>query len=298
MSRKTDPLKLNQAIAEYLANIPTNEIISKFNITRSVLYRGVKAAGIIAVDRRQQHLNVIAAINMFNSGIGINGIAKALNVSAIVIKDRFNRFNIKTRSRSEQQFARMAITTFKDRQHLTKKANSIARTRKQTFEEISKRAIKSESTLIRASHYEIALHNMLIERGIKPIPQKAIGTYNCDFAINSIAVEVWGGGWHWHGEHIAKTDKRFRYIMNAGYNIIVIAIDNRRKPLTAAIADYLVSEIQRLSSNPPPICEYRVIWGAGEFTVSGCLNDNHISVEPPFTNARNPTTGKYERISR
>ena len=136
---------------------------------------------------------------------------------------------------------------------------------------------------------------MLADRGIKTIPQFPIGRYNCDLATDSIAVEVWGGHWHWHGAHLARTEERFRYIMNRRWNILVVCIQ-KSFPLTAAVGDYVASYIKTLSSSPPNICEYRVIWGAGEFSTGGRADDDYFSVKPPFTRAHNLTTGRYMRI--
>src|SRR5690606_37643437 len=111
----------------------------------------------------------------------------------------------------------------------------------------------------------------------------AIGPYNCDLAVHPVAVEVFGGGWHWHGAHYARAEERFRYIMNEGWYVLVVVVGfNGRFPLTPAVGDYVASEIERARRDPSLVGQYRVVWGAGEFSTGGRLEDDHFSIEPPF----------------
>jgi hypothetical protein len=80
--------------------------------------------------------------------------------------------------------------------------------------------------------------------------------------------------------------------------MLIVVVQNGRFPLTPAVADYVATYIKETSRNPPTICQYRVVWGAGEFTTGGSVNDNKITCIPPFTRRRNCTTGRYETISR
>jgi hypothetical protein len=73
---------------------------------------------------------------------------------------------------------------------------------------------------------------------------------------------------------------------------------NAGSPMTQAVADYVAAYIKQARSNPSAPREYRVIWGAGQFSTSGGLNDDNFSIEPPFTVTRDITTGRYYRIAR
>ena len=59
---------------------------------------------------------------------------------------------------------------------------------------------------------EIMLAGMLRDAGLDVIHQKAIGPYNVDLAAGSVAVEVFGGGWH----RRQAEGERLRYILDAG----------------------------------------------------------------------------------
>jgi very-short-patch-repair endonuclease len=236
--------------------------------------------------------------NLFNSGIGVAGIGKRFGFAAATIEKILAANGVKKRNRSEQQKARMDSYSIQKIKSLTKNANLAAKGRKVSFEEKAKAAKTCEKTGYRnISKYEDFIKNHLEERGISFTPQKAIGKYNCDFAIGSIAVEVFGGKWHWYGQHLARTDERFKYIMNAGFDIFVIAV-NESHPLTIASIENLISYIEHRAANPSPIREYRVVWSAGKFITAGSINDENISIKPPFTNARNIANGRYESIPR
>jgi hypothetical protein len=137
---------------------------------------------------------------------------------------------------------------------------------------------------------------MLQDRGIPTIAQQAIGPYNCDLGAYPVAVEVFGGGWHWYGDHVAIVPKRFRYILDAGWHILAVKID-AAFPLTSVTADYIAAYIQQARSDPSSRREYRVIRGAGETLASGSADDDQISIVPTFTAGRN-VLGQYTRVPR
>lgn len=199
---------------------------------------------------------------------------------------------------SAQMYKRWANMTKEQRKKMTDPAHEAVRGRRASFDELCLRATTREATQSHASDMERQLSELLVERGLAVAHQTAVGPYNCDLTTGTIAVEVFGGGWHWSGHHLARTEERFRYILNAGWHILAVAADNRRWPLSPAVADYLVTEIQRLGSDPATPREYRMIWRAGEFTTGGCVDDDHISIEPPFSSRRNPVTGQYETAPR
>ena len=177
-------------------------------------------------------------------------------------------------------------------------AHAAARGQQKPFDVKCKAAKTREQTPeVYASPYESQLRALLARHDLHGIPQLAVGPYNCDLAIYPVSVEVWGGGWHFSGRHLARTPERFRYLMNEGWNIYVI-VASATFPLTATVADQAATYIKQTCRNPPPICEYRVVWGASEFSISGRANDDEIAIVKPFTHRRDPRTGQYERVAR
>lgn len=297
MARKTDPVKLQNAVQLYIKGCTVPEASRQSGVSKSVILRALQAHGI---DRISKHERSVAHIDrkeverLHLEGIGVGGIAERLNSSPSPITKILHDLGHKPRNRTEQQFARMARTDSDARKKLVAKANEAARGRKASSQELVKRA-QARSRIVSA--YETKLAAALRDRGVAFSTQTPIGPYNCDFTIGSIAVEVWGGGWHFTGNHAAVCEKRFHYIANAGYSIIVLCVDKRR-PVTAQVADNLIREIELASNNPASVRQYRMIWGAGEFATTRSLDDDHFTIEPPFTRTRDARTGRYKAIAR
>lgn len=307
MSRKLFFSNTDQIVERYNSVLSVADVAREFGISYNVAYRILKENGVVilsqsdaAIKRSINASGVTDKIicDMFASGIGVRGIYEKTGASIHSIRRILARNGVATRNRSEQQFARMAITSSAERKALASAAHHAVRGRVRSMEELCLMAATREKTKgVRTSIYEDALFASFQSSGLAPIAQKAIGPYNCDIAIGSIAVEVFGGHWHWNGEHLSRTEERFRYIMNSGYDIIVVSF-SKSFPFSESSANYLVSYIQELCSNPPSIRQYRVIWGAGEFISGGCIDDKNISINPPFTNSRDSSTGRYKRITR
>jgi len=301
MTAKITTLNLNYIIQEYRTGRTAKDIARELSVgTNTILRRLSEAQEPMRPNAAKVriHLPEPEVVEMFNSGIGVRGIADRFECAPSVVHRALKANGLSQRNRSEQQAARMARSSPEERQSLAAAAHEAARGRKRSLEEKTKSAKTRQERETHTSKLERRFAAMLIQRGLTVTPQHAIGPYNCDFARHPVAVEIFGGGWHWHGHHLAMTEDRFRYILNAGWHILVFAIDGRRWPLNPQVADYAVTEINRLSSLPPAPCQYRVIWGAGEFTTEGSANDDKLSIEPPFTNTRDALTGRYKRIPR
>jgi very-short-patch-repair endonuclease len=219
---------------------------------------------------------------LHNKGIGVKGIGKILGVSFRPIERILKEHGIKPRNRHEQQQARMDNTSIEDRKKLVKNANTATRGRPKNFDEISKMAKTHELNQTRkTSSYETLIFNELKNKGFDLAPQTAIGKYNCDFTIGSVAVEVLGGNWHWYGEHMARFQERTRYILNSGYHIIFVCI-NKTYPFDTAITDYLASFLEFSGSNPTIDREYRVIWGTCKNATRTSINSDNFTLIRPF----------------
>ena len=70
-----------------------------------------------------------------------------------------------------------------------------------------------------SSDSERVLDEMLQAFGHHPVPQKAIGPYNVDLAVGSVAVEVLGGEWHgYKPRHRERTEQ----ILDAGWSMVFV----------------------------------------------------------------------------
>lgn len=135
-----------------------------------------------------------------------------------------------------------------------------------------KRAKTVEARGLHISPFEREFAAMLTGLGLDVIPQKAVGPYNVDIATGSVAVEIYGGGWH-----AARSDReRFAYLLDRGWSVVIIWVDPAKDPLTTNAAEYVVSFRKEAEGNPSVGCGYRVIRGSGHLLSSGGPNSDDL----------------------
>ena len=297
MSVKSSLFNADYIIKEYLSGIGIMKLCKKYKasfytVNDILLKRGIK---------RERPINTVdheTVITLHNQGIGVSGIAKRLGVSPGTIKLVLLRNNIKPRNRHEQQLVRMQNTTPEDRKKLTQKAHEAKRGKPNSLEAKEKHALTIfKKGTYNTSKYETFLYNLLVARGLSPLRQFPVSIYNCDLALPPVMVEIFGGHWHWSGSHLAIIEERVRCILNAGYHLLIFPVNNI-SPFTESIADYIISFFDFAQRNPAATREYRVIWRSGEVITSGCIDDDNISIEYPFTIRRNISNGQYESIPK
>lgn len=230
------------------------------------------------------------------AGETIQQIACRYNVSRKVIRKYLINSGIEIRPQGYYIRLRWQQMTPKERELQVSAAHRAALGRTMTTMDLAKAAIGRQRKLSGISDTEKIVAKLLTDRGCAFIQQFAIGPYNCDIAIPPVAVEVFGGAWHWYGQHINRLAKRFRYIMNQGWHILVVT-DYGGVAINEATADYIISYVQSARRNPANIREYRVIRGAGQFMAGDSINDDEISIVPTFTARRN-ALGQYETVPR
>lgn len=302
MPSKSSPFDAHDFIDKYIfQRLSVLETARQLNVGRKLLNNWMKRNGF--VPRNDKTLTIpnymhASIVDIYQSGVGVGGIAKFFGYSEPQVRKLLSGAGIPLRGRSEQQRARTRASTPEAIAKSVQKAHAARRGQADPLEAKIKRAKHWQSVgKNRASKYELLLADALIKNGHRITYQLAVGPYNCDLATPSVAVEVFGGNWHWTGRHLARTEERFRYIMNRGYSIIAINI-GRRFPFSSAVADYVSDLINELSSDPSRTRKYRVVWGAGEFSTGGCADDEHFSIEPPFTSVRDPASGRYITVPK
>jgi len=219
-------------------------------------------------------------------------------------RDRFGRFGyldlpiekiVSTQSEAIKNLWKQMSQS--ERDHQVEAAHKAAIGRKASWATKCKHAQAIEKMPSNFSPLELKVQKMLSKRGIETIHQKAVGAYNGDLAAPPVIVEVWSGNWHFTSHHLSIFEERFRYLLNAGWFVYILPA-TIRFPLTEAVADHVAAYIKRIRRTKPAVTEYRMVWGAGEFTFARSFNDNDFTIIPPFTNARDPASGRYKRISR
>ncbi len=225
-------------------------------------------------------------INAYISGKSIKQLSGEFGTTRAIINTVLIKHNITLRSLAEANRLIMSTRTPEQNRQNTAKAHEAARNHVHTIEEKTKRANTRMVKGLHVSPLELLVQVWLSQRGINTTAQFAIGPYNCDLATSTVAVEIYGGGWHSGGRHAQRSPERFKHFFDSGWNVVIIWIDGRRYPLGVAAADYIAAFCELARLNPSMRSEYRMIRGDGQLVASGSNNPD----DPAFI--KSPRGGK------
>ena len=211
-------------------------------------------------------------------------------VSRTAIEPRLRAAGIPIRGRIETNRAMADARTPEENMQIMAAAHRASRGVPKTLEQRTKSAQTREFRKIGVSDSERALARMLKTRGIAAIPQKAIGPYNVDLAAGTVAVEIFGGGWHAYGIHKRRTPERLRYILDEGWNLLIIWDLVGRWPIDDGGADYVAAFVEETSSDPAIRGQYRVIWGDGKAAATDGVDVDDLTVKPSRSAGFGPST--------
>jgi very-short-patch-repair endonuclease len=217
-------------------------------------------------------------IDRYNAGESEQSIAKSYQVSRAVIRRRLLQSEVVIRNIKEANKLFSSQLTPAQKRAKTVKAHDAIRGKRQSEQHRAKIARFYETT--RGGNVSVSenqIEEALQKRGVDVTPQKAIGRYNIDLAlnVNSIALEIFGGGWHGYGRHATRFNERSEYLFDRGWTLIVVWVDLRRGFDPIVIADYAISLSEVLSHDPTARCKHYVIRGDGKPTTFGSNNINY-----------------------
>ena len=180
-----------------------------------------------------------------------------------------------------------------DSSYKTKAAHDSVRGSKRSLEDLEKRALGKERTPPKMSRWESWFADWLTSQGIEFIFNKAFGKYNFDFAIgDSVAVELFGGGFHADGRAAARINDRMTYILNRGWNVYIIWCLSQEETIFPGCLNDFLAFLQSRSRDKSGCCQYRVIWSDGDPISSGGFESDYRSVVFP-TRMRHNALSKY-----
>lgn len=221
--------------------------------------------------------NLDDLLRRYQSGVSENQLAKEAGVNRWTFRRRLHEAGITPRSQSEAETIKWERMTARQRNQQVKAAHAAARGRKVSFAELCKRAKTREGNIkYNVSSNEITLGKWMRELGLDVIHNLAIGPYNCDIGTGSIVVEVWGGNWHQKPIDI----KRTKYILDRGYSVLIVDIDERRYPLTRSVTEYIIALRYESSSNPAIKRQYWMIRGNGKLIFKRFNSDDITFIMP------------------
>ncbi len=215
------------------------------------------------------------------NNVSENALAKQFNVSRNVITKVLTDHGIHRRSNTEANREMMKHRTPEENRRNTKAANVATKGRRRSPKEGHVIAKSKERNLRPSciSIHETILAEKLRAKGLKITPQKAVECYNIDIAICefSIAVEVFGGGWHAHGAHARRFRKRFDLLLYRGWIPVIIWI-GKNKPITDGCVNYIISLCERRGFDKSIIGGEHVISGNGKPSIFGKTNLDYRAV--------------------
>ena len=214
-------------------------------------------------------------VDLYLRGRSTVALARLFRVDRQTIVRRLRSLETARRTMSEVQQLVNAKRPAEERQRIAGAAHDAVRGMRRTPKDLAARARSKEGVPPKKGSYEHRLRQMLAEQGIVTIPQQAIGPYNCDLGAAPVAVEVFGGDWHWTGRHRARLPQRTHHILDSGWHCLVIHV-TRKHPLTEATAEYVSTYVKRARRNPAAIREYRMIRSAGQTVAVFRFDGNNI----------------------
>lgn len=280
MAGKKSSINPDDVIKLYNSGKSVAEITNIFGCTRKPVVRILNEAGIpIRQPNARKELPMDEIIALYISGNSVNEIARRFSVAKTVIKRRLLDAGVVMRSSAEANQLMMCNRTREENVSNVQAAHNAIRGKTYTHKELCQRAISRERTFTQfRSPYERQIAEELTNRGVKFIPQKAVDKYNIDFAIfDSIALEVFGGGWHAYGRHGARFEERSKKLFNSGYTIVMCWVGFNYEFIPSAIVDYLISLNKILGSNPSTRCKHYMIRGDAQSSAIGSSELNYLT---------------------
>jgi len=253
---------------------------------------------IVDMSRKWNPTNASDIVDHYLAGMSEKRLAEQEKIGRTALRRFLLDHGISPRGQSEAERLKWSRMDTAQRQAQVRAAHEAATGRSHSMTERIRMALSRERNGSGRSPDEVLLETMLCDIGVISIPQRAVGPYNCDLAVHPVAVEIWGGNWHWHGRHAARNSKRIRYFLDAGWDMLIVHLSRKRHPLTQQVAEYVSAYVKQRRGDPTAIREYRVVRGAGKLLIAGCADDDEITVVPAFRLGRNGRTGRYDRIPR
>lgn len=227
-------------------------------------------------------------VERYAAGDSIKAMATDLGVTRSYLGKVLDEAGATRRDQAEANRVMMATRTAEENRANAASAHEAVRGRTRSLEELAKAAATRERLQTHVSEHELQLADELRRRGLDVVPQKAVGPYNVDVATGSVAVEVFGGGWHAYGAHRKRTPKRLRYILDQGWNLVIIWASLERWPIGPGACEYVVAFDQLTRSDPSIRGEYRVIWGDGQDATRPGLDVDDLARKPSRSGRKSP----------
>jgi hypothetical protein len=287
MAAKIDDALIDQFVADYVGGDSACSIADHYGFDAGTVTRRLRSRGVLVSPTPNRiDLPVDEIASRYRSGETELSLANAFGVSRNVVARRLQEAGIERRGVAEMNRINMARRTPEERQRNAMASHEAIRGSKRTVEDLSRRALAHERHPTNVGCDEIVLAKMLADRGVTTVPQKAIGPYNCDLAAFPVAVEVFGGNFHFYGRHWARMPKRLRYLFDSGWHVLMVHV-TKPWPLDEGAAYYIAAYVEACRRHPTGGREYRMIRGTGQLAAIGRGDDDERTIVETLSRARN-----------
>ena len=265
MTRKIELPNIDNLIKRYQTGESPQKLIGEFGISQTLFYRLLKRYGIIPCQLRIKTPPDL--VPRYLQGESELALAQSIGLGRTAIRKRLLEAGITPRNQSQAMFLRQSRMTPTERKALANSAHAAVRGKPRPVHILEAQAKRREALCLGQAWVERDFLRLLKGRGLQALtPQKAIGKYNIDIALEKsrVAIEINGGGWHASGRHIQRARERIPYLLDKGWHVVIIWVDGRRYPLGVGAGDYILSFVEKVRLNEPLRSEYHVIRGNGQ----------------------------------
>lgn len=228
--------------------------------------------------------NLDDLINRYLSGTSLLQLEKEVGISRITLDRRFRKLQVRMRTQSETELVKWErIKT--DRTLVERQCGAAwASTRGSIVSMASKiaRAKTTSQRLLHVGAHERALMDVLIANGLSAKHQANCGPYNLDVSIHSLRIAVEIQTAYLNGGKSMRP-KRFEYILNHGWWLLVIYCPKRHGPYTGEVlAKHVLTFAEAVSRLPTFPRQYGMIRGDGQRVTLPSAQPDHLSRVPGF----------------
>lgn len=225
-------------------------------------------------------------------------LGRMVGVHSSAIRTRFKKLGLLVRDGSASMTLRMGQTSKRERLKITKAAHDAVRGMRHTRRQLANRALGVEAKPPRMSSAERQFSELLAAEGLNFKFQKALGTYNLDFAVEGcVSVEIFGGRWHGTGRHRARFQKRTRYLLNNGWHQVIVWVAGRKPNCFPSALSYVKTLLDVTRRLPADVRQNLVVWCDGQVFPGGHAKSHHFTMKPAFKKLRDPVTGRYNYVT-
>lgn len=296
MAPKSPASNLEDAVRDYIAGEGCDLVAARHHIganrlKTALVERGVWRTGSDRYRHRSEKLTRQALADerlpveeiaaRYQAGESEKHLAESYQVSRNVIRLRLEAAGVPIRGRAEANKAMMGELSEAEKAQRISAAHAAIRGRAANPDRLAKAAKTREGLMLNVSEAEMQMVRWLRRRGCTGVAtQTAVGQYNIDITTGSVAVEIFGGGWHAYGSHRKRAAKRLGKILDEGWNLMIVWVDRNRYPLSVEAADKVAAFVELTRRDPSIRGQYRVIWGDGEEAAVDGFDLDDLSVKP------------------